>query len=81
MNLYEVPELTDPACADTTNPDAFFSYEKWELEQARNICRRCPALRDCLAWALTHKEHGIWAGTTPEQRAELRRRHTTKEPA
>ncbi|HEY0889346.1 MAG TPA: WhiB family transcriptional regulator [Nocardioides sp.] len=81
MFLTEVPELDGAACADTSNPDAFFSFEEWETEQARNICRRCPAIRDCLAWALTHREHGIWAGTTPEQRDALVRRHASKEPA
>lgn len=81
MFIADIPELDGAACAETANPDAFFSYEDWETEQAREICRRCPAIRDCLAWALTHKEHGIWAGTTPEQRDALRRRHAMKEPA
>lgn len=81
MFIADIPQLDDAACAETANPDAFFSYEDWETEQAREICRRCPVIRDCLTWALTHKEHGIWAGTTPEQRQALRQRHAMKEPA
>lgn len=74
--VVEMPQLPDAACKGTSNPDAFYSFNPRELEQARNICRRCPAIRDCLAWALTHTEEGIWAGTTEEQRKELRARHT-----
>lgn len=75
MFIPDIPQLPDAACAQTTNPDAFFSFHDWELEQARNICRRCPAIRECLTWALTHREHGLWAGTTEDQRAELLSRH------
>lgn len=75
------PDLPDAACAGTTDPEAFFSFNDWRIDQARNICRRCPEIRACLAWALTHSEHGLWAGTTEEQRHQLRARHTTPLPA
>lgn len=72
-----VPNLPEAACADTTNPDAFFADSRQPalIEGARDICRRCPAIRECLSWALTHREWGIWAGTTEEQRKTLIRRH------
>lgn len=75
----ELPLLPDAACRDSTNPDAWFSYDARVTEQARNICRRCPVLRDCLEWALTHKETGLWAGTTDEQRKALAKRYSTQE--
>lgn len=76
-----LPVLPDAACASTPDPDVFYAdrTEHRRLEQARNYCRRCPALRDCLTWALTTGEdHGVWAGTTPEQRHTLATRHADR---
>jgi WhiB family transcriptional regulator, redox-sensing transcriptional regulator len=44
-----------------------------DAEIAKSICRRCPVLDECLGWALRAGEaHGIWGGTTPEERRYLR---------
>ena len=44
--------------------------------QAHHICQSCPVRDDCLEHAVEH-EHGwhtgIWANTTPTQRATIRR--------
>lgn len=38
------------------------------------ICRTCPVLDECLAWALAAEEpHGCWGGTTPTQRHRIAR--------
>ncbi len=71
-----MPVLPMAACRETSNPDAFFSHNAWEVEAAREYCRRCPEIRACLTWALTHDESGMWAGTTAEQRTDLIARHT-----
>lgn len=42
---------------------------------AKAACARCPFLRQCLAYALTHAEHGIWAGTSEDDRHRLRKQH------
>lgn len=80
LTAVRFPRVPDAACKNTKHPDLFFSINPREIEQARNICRRCPEIRDCLSWSITTKEHGIWAGTTPEQREELTRRHTRSTP-
>lgn len=53
------------------------------LEAARDICARCTVTTECLTWALHHEAHGIWAGTTPAQRATTRKqlRILLQEPA
>lgn len=79
QKLTGLPLLPNAACRDTKNPEAWFSFNPRVTEQARDICRRCPEIRDCLAWAITHDEAGLWAGTTDEQRSALKRRHTTLE--
>ncbi len=75
-----LPRLPAAACAGTSDPDAFFSFRDVRLDQARNICRRCPEVRPCLVWALTHNERGLWAGTTEEQRHDLKARHGRSNP-
>lgn len=37
------------------------------------ICNTCPAKTPCLDHAVTHREQGIWGGTTAKQRSRLRR--------
>lgn len=57
-----------------TDPDLFFpELGANDLSAAVNLCRQCPVLLPCLAYAVQHETHGIWAGTTPEQRREMRR--------
>lgn len=41
---------------------------------AKRICKMCAHQNQCLQWALDNDEqYGIWGGTTPKQRRELRR--------
>jgi hypothetical protein len=41
------------------------------------VCTRCPVSTDCLAFALENEEEdgeaGVWGGTTPYQRRQLKR--------
>lgn len=37
-------------------------------KKAIAICRNCPVLEQCLEYAVTQGEGGIWGGTTDEQR-------------
>lgn len=61
------------------DPDLFYDLEAGKKRAARKVCARCELRDPCLAWALeTRQEFGIWAGTTPSQRRELRRRGTTR---
>lgn len=44
------------------------------LAPAMRVCAKCPARLECLEFAFNHGEHGVWGGTTYEQRrAALRR--------
>lgn len=39
---------------------------------ALQVCRGCPVREQCLAHALSVPErHGVWGGTTPEQRGSM----------
>lgn len=36
--------------------------------EARSVCMRCSVRGDCFLYAVAADEHGIWGGTTREQR-------------
>jgi len=41
--------------------------------QAVLVCKTCPHIAECLNWATYREPYGIWGGTTPGQRKEIRR--------
>ena len=46
-----------------------------EIDRAKAVCAGCRVRRQCLQYALaTHQMHGVWGGTTEEER-QLRVRH------
>jgi WhiB family redox-sensing transcriptional regulator len=69
------------ACA-TADPDLFFPFATataaagaGQIEAARRICAGCQVRQQCLAFAVENQEaHGIWGGTTAEERARERKR-------
>ncbi|SCK20360.1 Transcription factor WhiB [Streptomyces sp. ScaeMP-e48] len=65
----EDPDLFFPA--GTTGPYAA------QTEEAKSICRRCPVMERCAAWALeTREAAGIWGGLTENERNRIHRRQT-----
>ena len=65
------------ACREA-DPDLFFPVGAagpalHQIDEAKRICRACPALAPCLAWALDHGvDSGVWGGYTEAQRRVLR---------
>lgn len=48
-----------------------------QIEEAKAVCRRCPALDACLKWALENNEEaGVWGGLSEDERRTLKRRAT-----
>jgi WhiB family redox-sensing transcriptional regulator len=74
-------------CRDA-DPEMFFPIGSTgpgalQVEEAKVVCRRCPAVHDCLSWALeTGQDSGVWGGTDEdERRALVRRSRLTARPA
>jgi len=64
------------ACLDAESELFFPASEQPEFAApAIALCRRCPFLHECLAYALTHDVQGIWGGTTTPQRDRIRTEH------
>ena len=73
FRLRDIHDRTDRACLGTDTELFFVGGDDAELlEPARERCRRCPIVDGCLAYALTHDVDGIWGGTTPREREEIR---------
>jgi WhiB family transcriptional regulator, redox-sensing transcriptional regulator len=63
------------ACADMPT-ELFFPHGDAtgkQVREAKKVCGGCPIAVQCLTWAIENNEHGIWGGTTVNQRKELRR--------
>jgi len=45
-----------------------------DYKLARTVCSGCGVSEQCLEWAVRHESHGMWGGTTPLERKQLRRR-------
>lgn len=72
----------DLACKGVS-PDVFFpaAGSTAAEERAKAVCEGCPARAGCLDFALEHDEQGVWAGTTEQERRDLRRARALPLPA
>jgi WhiB family redox-sensing transcriptional regulator len=62
----EDPELFFPI--GTTGPAAT------QVAEAKQVCRRCSVVEDCLDWALeTGQDAGVWGATSEDERRLLTR--------
>lgn len=66
------------ACA-SEDPELFFPVGTGEpavrqIEDAKQVCRRCDVAEACLQWALqTGQNAGVWGGMSEDERRTLRR--------
>jgi WhiB family redox-sensing transcriptional regulator len=72
------------AACRTADPELFFPISAAgpaaaQIAGAKAVCARCGVRDECLNFALaTRQVHGVWGGTTPEERQVLRT--TTRQP-
>ena len=56
------------------DPDLFFPRRGDDTTQAIAVCKACPVQVECLEYAIDNGErHGIWGGTTGNDRRKMRR--------
>lgn len=58
-------------CVRDQYPELWFPEQGQSPNEAKAICRRCPVIAECLAWAISNGEkYGVYGGLTgPERRA------------
>ncbi|MFC5752025.1 WhiB family transcriptional regulator [Actinomadura rugatobispora] len=67
------------ACRDV-DPELFFPIGNTgpallQIEEAKQVCRRCDVTESCLAWALeSGQDSGVWGGMGEDERRALKRR-------
>ena len=63
-------------CLDVPNLDLFYPERGGNTKQARALCAECRVRDECLAFALEDLDaidNGIWGGTSPRERREIKR--------
>jgi WhiB family redox-sensing transcriptional regulator len=62
------------------DPELFFPIgntgpARLQIEDAKDVCRRCDVVDRCLAWALAADEGaGVWGGMSEDERKAYKRR-------
>jgi WhiB family redox-sensing transcriptional regulator len=75
-----VPNWRSAGACRSADPDLFFPISsagpaQRQIARAKLICAGCGVRQECLDFAVSHDQtHGIWGGTTPEDRQRDRRR-------
>ncbi|MBI3648368.1 MAG: WhiB family transcriptional regulator [Actinobacteria bacterium] len=70
--------LRSAACI-SEEPELFFPVGSSDdatrrTARAKEVCRRCPVIHECLEWSLaTAQDAGVWGGRSEEERREIRR--------
>lgn len=77
--LYQVSvgnrEWMRQAECDGVADEVMFPSRGESADPAREICRRCPVISECSAYALELRiKHGVWGGQTARERARSLRR-------
>jgi WhiB family transcriptional regulator, redox-sensing transcriptional regulator len=86
MEIHDDSDWRSRGACVTADPDLFFPLSSSgpaleQQAQAKAVCAGCGVRQECLAFALaTHQLHGIWGGTSEQERALLRRREDTRTP-
>jgi WhiB family transcriptional regulator, redox-sensing transcriptional regulator len=69
------PELAwqlDGLCSQA-DPEAWFPAEHVNAKPAKAVCRRCPVMDACAAYAIPRSElAGVWGGLSERERLSLR---------
>ena len=69
----------EAACREV-DPELFFPIGNsgpalLQIDEAKQVCRRCSVMEECLRWALdTGQDAGVWDGMSEDERRALKRR-------
>lgn len=82
MTEHHFPLFDNHALCSEVDPEVWFpenggnaKYKTLEAEQARQLCRACPALVQCREYALKYTGlFGIWGALDPSQRRDIQKK-------
>jgi WhiB family transcriptional regulator, redox-sensing transcriptional regulator len=67
------------ACREV-DPELFFPIGNsgpalLQIDEAKQVCRRCTVMNECLRWAIdSGQDAGVWGGMSEDERRALKRR-------
>lgn len=71
----EDPELFFPVGEEHTTGRGASGPVQMQNAEAKAVCRRCPVVSECLAWAIeSGQDFGVWGATTAQERRAFKRR-------
>lgn len=71
---FQLPDWYDDALCAQVDQELFWPERGGSTAEAKRVCRACPVVDQCLAYALANGEReGIWGGTSPTERKKMRR--------
>jgi WhiB family transcriptional regulator, redox-sensing transcriptional regulator len=71
----------DALCREE-DPELFFPIGNTgpallQIDEAKQVCQRCPVTDSCLQWALeSGQDAGVWGGLSEDERRAVKRRNT-----
>jgi WhiB family redox-sensing transcriptional regulator len=69
----------EAACREV-DPELFFPIGNsgpalLQIDEAKQVCRRCSVMEECLRWAIeSGQDAGVWGGMSEDERRTLKRR-------
>ena len=69
----------EAACREV-DPELFFPIGNTgpallQIDEAKQVCRRCSVMDECLRWAIdSGQDAGVWGGMSEDERRALKRR-------
>jgi len=69
----KTPFFETAKCNNHPDPDWFFDIESGHGNMQKQFCIGCPVIDKCLDYALNVSVLGVWGGTTPNERNEIRK--------
>lgn len=72
MTTVAYPQVDDRAPCRSGDPERYFPTTGNDMSDLGKVCRGCPFIDPCLAYALHHDVDGVWGGTSAAQRKRIR---------
>jgi WhiB family redox-sensing transcriptional regulator len=69
------------SCRDHPEVDFFPDHDRWGEQRAKAVCVECPVRAECMDYAITNREVGVWGGTTESERRRIEDRYVRPKSA
>jgi WhiB family redox-sensing transcriptional regulator len=79
-NGVDIMDWRHEAACREVDPELFFPIGNsgpalLQIDEAKQVCRRCSVMEECLRWAIdSGQDAGVWGGLSEDERRSLKRR-------